>query len=379
MHPTLQKASTWLLMLLSAGCGVSPAHAPTQEQAPTPHQAPPKDVANQEDASAAKPSAVAPAPPESDVTHAIGTGNGPSCELEQKKYVENLAESKLKQHSPAPPEISQYLNDGSYLRDCNVPNHLGLRVCSFIQDGRATGVTVTLSANEPAYAYCVANVVRAFKFPVSDEPLLAVTSFKAGKEPEPLVRGASPPSKSDKFDLSAADDELSIARKKAKQCGMPTGTRGEGKVRVTFTSTGRVMAVELAENTVQDALVNQCITDTFRAVSVPPFVGDDMTIAKGFVTGPPPECPSDKLTGTPLRDAWAEFFPVEEGGVVLYSSANEYLAPQVSALGVRVLGHHLCDDRQVWWMPGVECGNAAALTSAIRSDAGVNVAACFAP
>lgn len=361
------------MMLLSAGCGASPALTPTPEPAPV------EDDASQEDGSSAKPSAVSSTLPESDVTQATGTGNGPSCELAQKRYVENRGESSLKRHAPAPPEVAQYLNRGSYLSDCNVPNHLGLRVCSFILDGRATGVTVTLTANEPAYAYCVANVVRAFEFPVSEEPIVAVTTFKAGKEPGPLVPRVSPQSKSDKFDLSAARDELSLARNKAKQCGMPTRTRGEGKIQVTFTSTGHVRAVEFAENNVQDAVVTQCITDTFRAVSVPPFVGDDSTLAQRFVTGPPPECPSDNLTGTPLRDAWAELFPVSVGGVVLYSSANEYLAPQVSALGVRVLGHHLCDDRQVWWMPGVECENAAALTRAIRSDTGVNVAACFAP
>lgn len=96
---------------------------------------------------------------------------GMSCEAAKKRYIEDYDKS-------SPPDLTagafgSVLNNGSYLNACGVPSSTRVNVCAAIQNGRAVGVTVTLTPSDPKLAGCVSGAVRSMSFP--SHPRLDVT------------------------------------------------------------------------------------------------------------------------------------------------------------------------------------------------------------
>jgi eukaryotic-like serine/threonine-protein kinase len=102
-------------------------------------------------------------------------GGGTSCEAAVAAYSEqyNIGSDKK---VPADLTANQYgavLNRGTYLLPCGVPPSMRVSICAAVQNGRAVGVTVTTSPNNPGVGSCVAGQVRGMSFP--SHPRLDVT------------------------------------------------------------------------------------------------------------------------------------------------------------------------------------------------------------
>jgi hypothetical protein len=107
-------------------------------------------------------------------------GGGTSCEAALAAYSEqyNIGSDKK---VPADLSANQYgavLNRGTYLLPCSVPGNMEVNICAAVQNGRAVGVTVTTSPNNPGIASCVAGQVRSMNFPSHPRLDVTRTSFR---------------------------------------------------------------------------------------------------------------------------------------------------------------------------------------------------------
>lgn len=102
---------------------------------------------------------------------------GLSCEGAQAKYVEEMKMGEKGAPDLTAGQFGSVLNNGSYLNACGVPSDAKVNVCAAIQNGRAVGVTVTLSPPNPGIASCVAGRIRSLSFPSNPKLDIARTAF----------------------------------------------------------------------------------------------------------------------------------------------------------------------------------------------------------
>lgn len=103
---------------------------------------------------------------------------GMSCEGAQAKYVEEMKMGERGQADLTQGQFAAVLNNGSYLNSCGVPASTEVHICAAVQNGRAVGVTVTMTPSNPGAASCVAGRVRGLSFPSNPKLDIARTSFK---------------------------------------------------------------------------------------------------------------------------------------------------------------------------------------------------------
>ncbi|MCL2825730.1 MAG: hypothetical protein FWD57_17195, partial [Polyangiaceae bacterium] len=120
----------------------------------------------------------------------------------------------------------------------------------------------------------------AKKPPPSDEP-----KATAPVAPPPKTDDAPPPPKPaaasgpGPFDRPAAIAALNAAAGQAAGCKKPGGPVGQGRVSVTFATSGNVANVALAGE-LAGTSADSCIKSRFRAAKVPPFTGSPVTLPK---------------------------------------------------------------------------------------------------
>lgn len=102
---------------------------------------------------------------------------GPTCEAAKSEYLgwcqKHQRECAATSDGVSPGVYSSVLNDGAYLRACDLPATTEVRVCVAVQHGKAVGVTVESSPHDADLDACVASKVRGLSFP--DQPRLDVT------------------------------------------------------------------------------------------------------------------------------------------------------------------------------------------------------------
>ncbi len=69
------------------------------------------------------------------------------------------------------------LENGIYLRECDVGDDLAVDVCAAIREGRVVGVTIQTAPHRPAVARCLARAVLAIELEDA-EPTLDVTQVR---------------------------------------------------------------------------------------------------------------------------------------------------------------------------------------------------------
>jgi hypothetical protein len=92
---------------------------------------------------------------------------------------------------------------------------------------------------------------------------------------------ASKPSSGGSFDVAAAKTALASAANNASSCREATGAMGNGKVSITFAPSGRPTSVAVTGD-LAGTTVGSCVARLFRAVKVPPFTGDPVSVSKAF-------------------------------------------------------------------------------------------------
>jgi predicted Zn finger-like uncharacterized protein len=112
----------------------------------------------------------------------------------------------------------------------------------------------------------------------TEKPAEAPPAAAASEEREktPVVGAGTSP-----FDREAAAQTLGEAALKAASCKTIGGPTGSAPATVTFSPNGRVLGVAVGGD-FSGTLVGACIAKLFRAVSVPPFAGDPVTVTKRF-------------------------------------------------------------------------------------------------
>ncbi len=104
---------------------------------------------------------------------------GTSCEAAIAAYREKI--SMGAGNGPADLTAGQYgavLNNGRYLNSCGVPDHMEVKVCAAVHNGRALGVTVRTRPGNTRVQRCVARAVRRLSFPSHPRMDVARTVFR---------------------------------------------------------------------------------------------------------------------------------------------------------------------------------------------------------
>lgn len=102
---------------------------------------------------------------------------GLSCEGAQAKYVEEMKMGEKGAPDLTAGQFGSVLNNGSYLIACGVASDTKVNVCAAVQNGRAVGVTVTMTPPNAGQSSCVAGRVRSLSFPSNPKLDIARTSF----------------------------------------------------------------------------------------------------------------------------------------------------------------------------------------------------------
>jgi hypothetical protein len=92
---------------------------------------------------------------------------------------------------------------------------------------------------------------------------------------------AAKPSGGGDFDTAAAKTALTAAANNASSCREATGPMGSGKVSITFAPSGRPTSVAVTGD-LAGTSVGSCVARLFRAVRVPAFSGDPVSVSKTF-------------------------------------------------------------------------------------------------
>lgn len=103
----------------------------------------------------------------------------------------------------------------------------------------------------------------------------APTAPKTVEAPRPQATAA--------FDPSAAESALTSAAQRATACRQDGDPTGVARVVVTFAPSGRVTSATISGPPFAGTATGSCIARTMRAMSLPPFTGDHMTISKTVV------------------------------------------------------------------------------------------------
>jgi hypothetical protein len=75
--------------------------------------------------------------------------------------------------------FARVLQDGAYLRGCDVPERMVLEICAAVKQGRAVGVTVTTAPPSASVAACVRSAVARLGFPYGERLDVTHTRFDA--------------------------------------------------------------------------------------------------------------------------------------------------------------------------------------------------------
>jgi len=119
--------------------------------------------------------------------------------------------------------------------------------------------------------------------PVSPKPA-AARVFSAKPAPRtPKAVEAPRPQATAPFDPSAAESALASAAQRATSCRQDGDPTGVARVVVTFAPSGRVTSATISGPPFAGTATGSCIARTMRAMSLPPFTGDHMTISKTVV------------------------------------------------------------------------------------------------
>lgn len=126
--------------------------------------------------------------------------------------------------------------------------------------------------------------------PYRPEPAEAVSEATTSAD----IEGAAPPRAEDAakkaeaaatvgppFDRETAAQSLADAALRAVTCRMLGGPTGSGQATVTFAPSGQVSGASVGGD-FAGTVVGACVVKLFRSVTVPPFAGDPVTVAKRF-------------------------------------------------------------------------------------------------
>jgi eukaryotic-like serine/threonine-protein kinase len=108
-----------------------------------------------------------------------GSSDGTTCEEARDSHPDEVGPgAKQNQGAELPDDqLSGPLSRGSYLNDCEVPEHTRVNVCAAIADGKAVGVTVATSPSDPEKERCVSGKIREIPFPSHPRLRVVRTSF----------------------------------------------------------------------------------------------------------------------------------------------------------------------------------------------------------
>lgn len=87
------------------------------------------------------------------------------------------------------------------------------------------------------------------------------------------------------FDRAAAEAALERAASQARSCQQPGGPSGTARVKVVFAPSGEVDSASVDNPPFAGTPVGGCIATAFRALRVPAFDGDPVTLEKSVEIG----------------------------------------------------------------------------------------------
>jgi hypothetical protein len=106
----------------------------------------------------------------------------PTCQQARDGNVETL---DLAKRSTAPPDVpaSEYsavLGRGTYLDPCGVSRSAAVTVCAAVVEGKAVGISVTLSPHNQRIINCVIEAIQQLSFPSHPRMDIATSKFEPG-------------------------------------------------------------------------------------------------------------------------------------------------------------------------------------------------------
>lgn len=104
-------------------------------------------------------------------------GGGMSCEGAQNAYVEEMKIGEKGQADLTQGAFASVLNKGSYFSHCGVPDDMSIDICAAVQNGRAVGVTVSVTPKNAGISGCISSAVRGLSFPSNPKLDIARTHF----------------------------------------------------------------------------------------------------------------------------------------------------------------------------------------------------------
>jgi hypothetical protein len=104
-------------------------------------------------------------------------------------------------------------------------------------------------------------------------------AIRGDDAPKPAPAAAA--SDAPEFNREAASQALGDAALRASGCRALGGPTGSGQATVTFSPSGKVSAANVGGDFAGSS-VGACIAKLFRAVAVPAFSGDPVTVSKRF-------------------------------------------------------------------------------------------------
>jgi len=109
----------------------------------------------------------------------------------------------------------------------------------------------------------------------------AATTARAPATTPPVATAPPPAGRPGELDRALAARLFDAAAGRARSCGRRGGPTGEGRARVFVGTDGLVSRVELAPP-FADTEVGRCVTTELSRVSLPPFTGEPVVLAKTF-------------------------------------------------------------------------------------------------
>jgi hypothetical protein len=100
-----------------------------------------------------------------------------SCEQAVLEVTRQTPPEVPPEQRPTSGQYGAMLNRGSYFAHCNVPQDMGIDICTVIKHGRPIGITVRTSPTAPAQAECIAAGALGLVFPDSPRADVTRTSF----------------------------------------------------------------------------------------------------------------------------------------------------------------------------------------------------------
>jgi len=159
-------------------------------------------------------------------------------------------------------------------------------VLTIAPSGAVDSATVSEEARGyPALAECVAARVRTWKLPAAQGQTTVTIPFVFSSHAGPAP-ARDPGTDLPAFDKPAAAAALQRAAAEAgAKCRRSGAARVSGQVVVTLAPTGRVTRVDASQGELGGSPVGACVEGIFRKMTVPPFSGGLITIARSVAVG----------------------------------------------------------------------------------------------